>query len=203
MRIFAVISAAALAAGLAGPALAQTSPSTSAIIQGLTPKNLTNTSRGIRPLGPVAPVSPGAAAPATPAPAAPATTTAATTTPAAPAAAAPAVSLTVEFATNSARLTPAARGTLDKLGAALSSAQLAQYRFRIEGHTDTVGSPGYNLALSQRRADAVAAYLEAHFGISASRLVAVGMGEKGLLVPTPPQTPEARNRRVQVVNIGS
>ena len=143
------------------------------------------------------------AAPATPA--TPATTTAATTTPAAPAAAAaaPAVSLTVEFATNSARLTPAARGTLDKLGAALSSAQLAQYRFRIEGHTDTVGSPGYNLALSQRRADAVAAYLEAHFGISASRLVAVGMGEKGLLVPTPPQTPEARNRRVQVVNIGS
>ena len=28
------------------------------------------------------------------------------------------------------------------------------------------------------------------------------MGEDGLLVPTPPQTPEPRNRRVQVINLG-
>jgi len=29
------------------------------------------------------------------------------------------------------------------------------------------------------------------------------MGEDGLLVPTPPQTPEPRNRRVQVINLGA
>jgi len=29
------------------------------------------------------------------------------------------------------------------------------------------------------------------------------MGEQGLLVPTPPQTPDARNRRVEVINLGA
>ncbi|MGH7057763.1 MAG: OmpA family protein, partial [Acetobacteraceae bacterium] len=122
---------------------------------------------------------------------------------ASPAQAAPSVNLNVEFATDSATLTPAARRTLDALGEALSSSELTSYRFRIEGHTDTVGSPSYNLALSQRRAKAVAAYIEKKFAISPARLQAVGMGEKGLLVPTPPNTPNARNRRVQVVNIGT
>ena len=56
------------------------------------------------------------------------------------AAAAPSVNLQVEFPTNSAELTPQARETLDKLGHALTSQDLASYRFRIEGHTDTVGS---------------------------------------------------------------
>jgi hypothetical protein len=31
----------------------------------------------------------------------------------------------------------------------------------------------------------------------------VGLGENELAVPTPPQTPEARNRRVRVVNLGA
>ncbi|MGH7071129.1 MAG: OmpA family protein, partial [Acetobacteraceae bacterium] len=116
---------------------------------------------------------------------------------------APSVNLNVQFATDSAALAPAARQTLDALGEALSSQQLSAYRFRIEGHTDTVGSPAYNQALSQRRADAVAAYLERKFGIPSSRLETIGMGEQGLLVPTPPNTPEAKNRRVQVINLGT
>jgi outer membrane protein OmpA-like peptidoglycan-associated protein len=57
--------------------------------------------------------------------------------------------------------------------------------------------------LSQRRADAVAAYLEQAFNIPSSRLEAVGMGEQGLLVVTPPQTAELRNRRVAVINLGA
>ena len=48
------------------------------------------------------------------------------------------MNLSVQFRTGSAELTPAARRTLDELGKALSDAQLAPYRFRIEGHTDTV-----------------------------------------------------------------
>jgi OOP family OmpA-OmpF porin len=117
-------------------------------------------------------------------------------------AAAPSVDLSVEFATASSTLTPQARTTLDALGKALSSADLMQYRFRIEGHTDTVGSAAYNTALSERRAQAVADYLEKSFGVAAARLEPVGMGEQGLLVPTPPQTPNAQNRRVKVVNLG-
>jgi len=46
-------------------------------------------------------------------------------------------------------------------------------------------------------------YVTKKYGVDPSRLQAVGMGEDGLLVPTPPQTPEPRNRRVQVINLGA
>ena len=55
-------------------------------------------------------------------------------------------------ATDAAVLTPDAMRTLDDLGRALSSKELAGYRSRIEGHTDTVGSRDYNRLLSERRA---------------------------------------------------
>ena len=113
------------------------------------------------------------------------------------------INLTVVFDTDSAQLTPQAMDALDALGRALSNRQLADYRFRIEGHTDTVGTPDYNTALSERRAAAVAAYLTSKFGVAKARLEPVGVGEQGLLVPTPPQTPELRNRRVQIVNLGA
>ena len=115
----------------------------------------------------------------------------------------PAVNLTVNFANGSADLTPDAIRTLDALGRALASKDLAAYRFRIEGHTDTVGSSDYNRTLSERRAEAVVDYVAKKYGVDPSRLQAVGMGEDGLLVPTPPQTPEPRNRRVQVINLGA
>jgi outer membrane protein OmpA-like peptidoglycan-associated protein len=118
-------------------------------------------------------------------------------------AAVPSVSLNVDFATGSADLTPQAKKVLGSLGQALKDPKLAGDRFRIEGHTDTVGSPAYNKTLSEQRAREVARYLEKTYGIPGSRLEAVGMGEKGLLVPTPDQTPEARNRRVLVVNKGA
>jgi outer membrane protein OmpA-like peptidoglycan-associated protein len=120
-----------------------------------------------------------------------------------PTAAAPSVNLTVNFASGSAELTPQAMSTLNELGRALSSSELSGYRFRIEGHTDTVGSPEYNRALSEQRAQAVVSYLTSKFGVQPARLQAVGMGEKGLLVPTPPQTANPSNRRVQVINLGA
>ena len=84
-----------------------------------------------------------------------------------------------------------------------SSKDLADYKFRIEGHTDTVGSANYNQALSERRAKAVVSYIASKYGVNTARLEPVGEGEQGLLVATPPQTPEPRNRRVQVINIGT
>jgi OOP family OmpA-OmpF porin len=190
--VLASLIAAPLALG-ALPALAQNAPSADQIIQSLKPSGdlLKGNTRGIRLANPSAGAETKQA---------PGTATAAATS--APAAA-PSVSLTVEFATGSAELTPQARHTLDQLGRALTSQDLAQYKFRIEGHTDTVGSAAANRVLSQRRADAVAAYLEKNFHVPAARLETVGMGEEGLLVPTPPQTPNAQNRRVKVVNLGA
>jgi outer membrane protein OmpA-like peptidoglycan-associated protein len=111
--------------------------------------------------------------------------------------------LSIEFELGSASLTPNATATLDNLGKALASLQDSGFRFRLEGHTDTVGSDSFNLSLSEQRAIAVRTYLSGHFAISPNRLEPIGMGKENPLVPTPDQTPEPRNRRVQVVNIGT
>ena len=177
-----------LGAGLLGPAFGQTqsNPNANSIVKSLTPTDgMGGGTRGIR-IG-NAPSGQPAGQPA-PAPAA--------TKPSA-------VSLNIQFATGSADLTPQAIHALDELGRALGNPTLAAYHFRIEGHTDTVGSPDLNKSLSERRAEAVVGYLTSKYQIDPARLQAVGMGEDGLLVSTPPNTPEARNRRVLVVNVGS
>ena len=188
------------------PAFAQGNPSASQIINSLRPSGnlVSGGTRGIRL---AAPPSDAAAPAPSPAQQPRVASSKAVAVPVAAATAAtaagPAVNLTVNFATGSAELTPDAIRTLDELGSALSSQDLAGYRFRIEGHTDTVGSPEMNKSLSERRAEAVVSYVSKKFGVEPSRLQAVGMGEQGLLVPTPPQTAEPRNRRVQVVNLGA
>ncbi len=199
-RLIALLAAPLLFAAV--PAQAGDNPTAEQIIQSLKPGGdlLKGNTRGIRLTNPdqaTPAVAPAAAA------APQAGTSAGTSQAAASEAVTPSVDLTVEFASGSAELTPRARRTLDQLGRALSSRDLAQYRFRIEGHTDTVGTPEANKALSQRRADAVAAYLERSYAIGAARLQSVGMGEEGLAVATPPQTPNAQNRRVKVVNLGT
>jgi outer membrane protein OmpA-like peptidoglycan-associated protein len=197
----------ALAVLLAMPASAQPrDPSASEIIDALRPKpgQFQPATRGIRPVSPQ-PVAPAPAQPAVAPGAAPVAAP-----PVAPPpvvqpvpADAPAISLTVRFATGSAELTDQARRVLDELGKALTSEDLRPFRFRIEGHTDTVGSPAMNQALSERRAAAVRDYLTSRFGVEGARLVTIGLGQTRLAVPTGDNVDEPRNRRVQIVNIGS
>jgi outer membrane protein OmpA-like peptidoglycan-associated protein len=112
-----------------------------------------------------------------------------------------AVSITVNFPSGSATLTRQAQDALAPLGRALSSAALAPYRFRIEGHTDSVGPDTLNQRLSARRAQAVQDYLVKQFGVTGSRLESVGLGESRPLVAVGDGVDEPRNRRVQVVNL--
>lgn len=114
-----------------------------------------------------------------------------------------AASITVLFPTGSAALTQQAMAALAPLGRALTSPDLAPYRFRIEGHTDTTGDVSTNLALSQHRAESVRDYLSKVYGVAPQRLEAVGLGESELLVPTGDKVDEPRNRRVQVLNLGA
>ena len=183
-RFILATTAVALAVG-ALPAVgqAQSNPTSDQIVKSLTPteKGVSGATRGIR-IGSPSPQA-GKAGPA-------ATQVA------------PAVSLSVEFMTGSADLTPAAQHSLDQLGKALNNPTLASYHFRIEGHTDTVGTKEMNQDLSERRANTVVGYLTSKYQVDVSRLQAVGMGENGLLVQTPDQTAEPRNRRVVVVNTG-
>ncbi|MDE1906512.1 MAG: OmpA family protein [Rhodospirillales bacterium] len=194
------LSAALLAAAFAGPALAQSNPNAQQLINQLKPSGtLSATTRGIKPISPGETPTPAmqaspAAMPAMSAMSAPAAPQAMPT--------APSANLIVDFASGSADLTPQAKATLDQLGQALTSQQLAAFNFKIVGHTDTTGLADANQALSEQRADAVKSYLQAKFGVADSRLQASGVGEADLAVQTPPNTPNRQNRRVEIINIG-
>jgi len=194
MRIIPLAAAVLLVAIV--PAARAQSPSADDIIASLKPSAgaLTGPTRGIRP---------AIVAPTTSQRYITRTTARAETAPATSDTGERAVSLTVEFKSGSAILTPAAERTLSVLGHALTSADLNGFHFRVEGHTDTVGNPDTNRSLSQARAEAVASFLEGKFGMDASKLQPVGVGSDSLIVATPDQTPEARNRAVKIVNLGA
>lgn len=109
----------------------------------------------------------------------------------------------VLFASNSAELTPDATHTLDELGKALTSNDLKSYCFVVEGHTDNIGGDGYNMRLSQRRAQSVVNYLKEHFHIEADRLQSTGYGKTQPIADNSTEDGRAKNRRVQVANLGS
>jgi peptidoglycan-associated lipoprotein len=67
-------------------------------------------------------------------------------------------------------------------------------RATIEGHADARGTNEYNLALGQRRANAVRDYLVG-LGIAADRLATVSKGEEELLCAEDTEACHARNRR--------
>ena len=102
----------------------------------------------------------------------------------------------ISFEFDSAKLTPPARQELNAVAAALSGPELAGVQLVLEGHTDASGSADYNLRLSQRRANAVVAYLTLR-GISRDRLRAAGYGEYRLLPEYAPT--DDRQRRVEIV----
>jgi OOP family OmpA-OmpF porin len=71
-------------------------------------------------------------------------------------------------------------------------------RIEVQGHTDERGDDAYNLDLSQRRADAVVAYLVAH-GVAAARLTARGYGETQPVDHHHNEAAWTKNRRVEFV----
>lgn len=110
------------------------------------------------------------------------------------------VNLNVAFEVNSSQLLPAAERQLRQLADALVRNSLADFRFRIAGHTDASGAAEYNRRLSEERAQRVMQFLVEH-GVDPSRLIAVGYGEDMLLVTEDPE--HADNRRVEITNIGT
>lgn len=98
---------------------------------------------------------------------------------------------TVNFAFNSAKLDFGAQDTLREQAAWIR--QFPEVRFRVYGHADAVGSPGYNKSLGLSRAYAVVNFLASQ-GISKSRLEAIAsFGEEQPLIVT--EGRERRNRR--------
>ena len=69
----------------------------------------------------------------------------------------------------------------------------------IEGHTDNVASPEYNMALSQRRAESVVNYLADKFGIDRSRLQAKGYGLTRPIADNSTDEGKQKNRRIEAI----
>ncbi len=117
----------------------------------------------------------------------------------APAPAPVAHSYMVFFDFNKSDLTPQAAQIVDTAAKNAEATHVTQ--ITCTGHTDTVGSDAYNMRLSRRRAESVAAELEKE-GISSSEIEIVAKGKHDLLVPTGDGVREPQNRRVQIVYSG-
>jgi len=102
----------------------------------------------------------------------------------------------VFFDFNKSDLTPQAVQIVNQAAANAGPAKVTQ--LTVTGHTDTVGSDAYNMRLSRRRAESVAAQLEKD-GIPLSEIQIVAKGKRDLLVPTADGVKEPQNRRVQIV----
>ena len=113
----------------------------------------------------------------------------------------PKIDLEIQFDYNSADIAKTSVTAVQELGKALSDAGLKGSTFVVAGHTDAVGSEGYNQDLSERRADTIKRYLTEKYGINGADLVTVGYGESQPKDPKVPTDPS--NRRVQVVNMAT
>jgi peptidoglycan-associated lipoprotein len=69
----------------------------------------------------------------------------------------------------------------------------------IEGHTDDRGTPSYNMALGQRRADAVASYLKSNWGIASNRIRTISLGEQQPAVKESNEYAWQQNRRAEFI----
>ena len=113
----------------------------------------------------------------------------------------PKIDLEIQFDYNSADISANSMSSVQALGKALSDANLKGSTFVVAGHTDSIGSEGYNQDLSERRADTIKKYLTEKYGIAGTDLVTVGYGESKPKDPNAPADPA--NRRVQVVNMAT
>ena len=99
------------------------------------------------------------------------------------------------FAFDSAELSAKAKNSLDKVATALKD---SGKKAEVNGYTDSTGSAEYNKTLSQRRANAVASYLEGK-GVEAKKLTVKGYGATDFVATNDTAEGRAQNRRVDIV----
>jgi len=100
----------------------------------------------------------------------------------------------VQFVTNSAEIRPESNALMAEIADVLLRNPQVK-RVEVQGHTDDVGTAAINQELSQRRAEAVRAWLVAA-GVDAERMTAVGYGRSRPIAPNITEANRARNRRV-------
>ena len=103
---------------------------------------------------------------------------------------------TGSFKLNSTELNPESASQLDKLVDFLNT--YPQATVEVIGYTDTSGAASYNQMISEKRAQSVAAALEAK-GVDASRISAKGEGENAPIASNATREGREMNRRVEVI----
>jgi OmpA-OmpF porin, OOP family len=104
----------------------------------------------------------------------------------------------IHFETANATILPDSETVLAEVAKMLQ--QNPDVKVSIEGHTDNVGSAAANQTLSEKRAQAVVAWLSSH-GIEGSRLKATGWGASKPVDDNATEDGRAKNRRVELVKI--
>lgn len=101
----------------------------------------------------------------------------------------------ITFAVDQDQVIPAFFPTLDSVALVLQ--RYNQTLINVYGHTDSTGDDSYNQALSQRRAQSVAAYLGAR-GVNPQRFLVSGFGESRPVADNGTEAGRAFNRRVEI-----
>jgi len=103
-------------------------------------------------------------------------------------------SVTINFDFDRSSLRRDAKSTLDDQMACF---QQRTGPIRVEGHCDERGTVDYNLALGERRAEAVKQYLVRN-GVAKSRVTTVSYGEERPIVRSSSESAWAKNRRAEI-----
>ena len=105
-------------------------------------------------------------------------------------------SLTIYFTPGSDQIMSGSNFTLDSLGDTMTA--FGNTFLRIEGNTDAKGSAGLNKTLSQKRADSVKKYLEAHYSIPDARFQTIGQGSANPVADNSTEAGRQENRRTDI-----
>ena len=108
-----------------------------------------------------------------------------------------ALEVDVQFESNSSVITSAYDTEIGVVAQTLANNPDA--RAVVEGHTDSIGDPKYNLWLSQRRAEAVRQLLIDQYGVKSSQVTAVGRGEESPIANNRTADGRRLNRRVELI----
>jgi outer membrane protein OmpA-like peptidoglycan-associated protein len=101
------------------------------------------------------------------------------------------------FGFNSARLSSAAKAAIENVARQVRQAGLTG-KIYVDGYTDSLGSAAYGKVLSQRRADAVSAYLQSHLLGAPVSIVSTGHGEANPVADNSTAAGRKANRRVTI-----
>jgi outer membrane protein OmpA-like peptidoglycan-associated protein len=104
----------------------------------------------------------------------------------------------VTFAFDKAMLSDEAKASLDAFAKKVKGMTSNAY-VEIHGHTDNIGSEGYNLKLGKKRADAVMEYLNMELGVPLFRMNSISYGEYKPIADNSTKDGRAANRRVTLI----